>query len=102
VVRRDLPLGTLAAQLIHAAGVSSLGAELPPDTRAVALAVADEPALVRLSEALSLAGLPHVRIHEPDPPWAGALMAIGVRPSSDRPRLRRVLGRIPLFGKDQP
>jgi hypothetical protein len=98
-VRRDLPLGTLAAQLIHAAGASAaLGpGALPPDTRAIALMVVDEAELAVLAERLELAAVPHVAIREPDPPWSGALMAIGIPPLADPRAARRVLARLPLL-----
>lgn len=92
IVRADLPRGVLAAQLIHAAGESSPG-DLPPGTHAVALAAADEPALEELARRLTFDGLPHVQIREPDAPWNGALMAIGLRPlprGGPVPALRRL------------
>ena len=95
-MRRDLPLGTLAAQLIHAAGASSPGA-LPPDTRAIALMVDGEAELALLAERLELASVPHVMIREPDPPWSGALMAIGIPPLADPRAARRVLARLSLL-----
>ena len=95
-MRRDLPLGTLAAQLIHAAGASSPGA-IPPDTRAIALMVADEAALALLAERLELASIAHVVVREPDPPWSGALMAIGILPLADPRAARRVLAKLPLL-----
>jgi len=95
-VRRDVPLGTIAAQLIHAAGASSPGA-LPGDTRAVALMVDSEAELALLAERLELAEIPHVAIREPDPPWSGALMAIGILPLVDLRAARRVLAQLRLL-----
>ena len=86
VVRADLPRGVLAAQLIHAAGESSPG-DLPPGTHAVALAARGAVELEALARRLTFDGVPHVQIREPDPPWNGALMAIGLRPF---PRGRRL------------
>ena len=86
----------LAAQLTHTAGESSPGA-LPSGTHAVVLAVADEAALARVEERLVLSGLAHVAVREPDPPWSGALMALGLPPTHDRARVRRALGRLPLL-----
>jgi hypothetical protein len=98
-VRRDLPIGTLAAQLIHAAGVSAAAGPgaLPPDSRAIALMVDGEAELALLAERLELAAVPHVAIREPDPPWSGALMAIGISPFVDPRAARRVLARLPLL-----
>lgn len=36
--------------------------------------------LKRYERGLTLAGVPHCAIREPDAPWNGALMAIGVWP----------------------
>jgi hypothetical protein len=92
-VRRDLPLGTIAAQLIHAAGASSPGA-IPVDTRAIALMVGNEAELALLAERLELAEVRHVAIREPDPPWSGALMAIGIPPLAESTAESRVARRV--------
>ena len=88
--------------VIHAAGRS---AQLP-GARAVEFAIAvaleappDE--LCALSRALADAGVPHVFVHEPDEPWRGAPMAIGVVPSS-RSTVRRFVAHLPLVrGKER-
>ena len=95
VVRKDLPLGILAANVVHAAGESSPGF-LPAGTYAVVLAVPDEPALVKLAARLYRAGLPFVTVLEPDPPWSGQMMAIGVVPAR-KEALRKHLSSIPLL-----
>jgi hypothetical protein len=95
-VRRDLPLGTIAAQLIHAAGASSPGV-LPDGTRAIALMVDSEAELALLAERLELASIPIVMVREPDPPWSGALMAIGISPFADVRAARRVLAKLQLL-----
>lgn len=88
----------MVAQTIHAAGESSPGG-LPEGTIAVALAVPGEIVLRTVSDSLSRAGIAHHLIVEPDPPWCGQAMAIGVVPTADRDRVRRVLGGLPLVGK---
>lgn len=93
VVRADLPRGVQAAQIIHAAGESSPGA-LPSGTYAVALMTPDEASLCALAERLERAGVAHTRIHEPDAPYDGALMAIGVQPGR-KEVLRRSLSSLP-------
>lgn len=95
VLRRDLPLGVLAAQAVHAAGESSPG-NLPEGTYAVVLAVPDEPALRTLEARLRMAGVAFRSIVEVDEPYAGALMALGLEP---RPRsaVSRLLSSIPLL-----
>jgi hypothetical protein len=70
---------------------------LPAHTRAIALMVADEGELALLAERLELAGVPHVVIREPDPPWSGAAMAIGIPPVADARAARRVLAQLPLL-----
>jgi hypothetical protein len=70
---------------------------LPPDTRAIALMVADETALALLAERLELASVAHVVVREPDPPWSGALMAIGILPLVDMRAARRVLAKLQLL-----
>lgn len=138
VVREDLPLGTLAAMLVHAAGESAMRAEnwcLEPDDHgcevcrhdyqrgygwnydegcgncggygllpdapihAVVLAAKDEAALLEVEMRLTLAEIHHRSFREPDPPWDGALMAVGIEPTRDRATLRRVLGKLKLLGE---
>ena len=98
VVRSDLPLGFLAAQVVHGAGESSPG-NLDSGTNAVVLAVPDEAALLALERKLQLAGVAHVAIREPDSPWLGALTCIGLVPVVDRGPLRHLLCGLPLLGK---
>lgn len=96
IVRDDLPRGVIAAQLVHAAGESA--GELAPHTRAVVLAVPDERSLVHVAARLRDLGVAHRLIREPDPPWCGAAMAIGVVPIADHDRRARcVLARLPLL-----
>ena len=102
IVRADAPLGVQLAQTIHAAGWS---AQLPEARAAcpptIAIALAAPPAeLATLARALADACVPHVLVHEPDEPWRGALMAIGVVPTS-RALVRRYVAHLPLVrGKD--
>jgi peptidyl-tRNA hydrolase len=101
VVREDLPRGILAAQVVHAAGESAcLAARLPPGTHAVVLG-SSAGGLLALERALVAAGVPHVAVREPDPPYAGALLAIGL-PPAPRASLRRHLGKLRLLGERAP
>ncbi|NUO50680.1 MAG: hypothetical protein HOV80_17645 [Polyangiaceae bacterium] len=94
-MREDLPRGVQAAQIVHAAGESSPG-NLSSGTNAVVLTVPGEREMIALAARLVLAGIAHVRIHEPDAPWSNALMAIGCRP--DRKEvLRKHLSALPLL-----
>lgn len=95
IVREDLPRATQVVQAVHAAGESSPG-NLSPGTNAIALSVPDEPALRREANRLELAGFRIVRIEEPDPPYHGALMAVGVRPGR-KEDLRRHLSSLRLL-----
>jgi len=52
--------------------------------------------LLDLERALRDFGLDHVAIREPDPPWSGALMAIGLRPLRRSRAVRKVLGHLRL------
>jgi hypothetical protein len=66
---------------VHAAGESNhLGLDLPKDTRAVVLAVSNETELRGLESLLLAHAIPFVSIREPDKPWCGQLMAIGICP----------------------
>lgn len=42
-------------------------------------------------------GIAHRAIREPDPPYCGALMAIGIEPVVDRRVLKKVTGSLPLL-----
>lgn len=92
IVRRDLPLGSLAAQIVHAAGESSLGPDLPPDTRAVVLAAKNELHLVKIEYELIQHGIPHRAIREPD--QNDELMAIGIVPVADRSIVKPVTKKL--------
>ena len=80
---------------MHAAGESSPG-DLPEGTHAVVLSAPSELELHRVAKRLEADGLPFVRINEPDAPWGGALMAIGVRPAR-KEVVRRSLSSLPLL-----
>jgi len=95
IVRADLPRGIQAAQLVHAAGESAPGG-LPPGTYAVVLAARDEGHLALVAKKLRLAGVPFVAVHEPDAPYSGALMALGIPPAR-KEGLRRHLSELPLL-----
>lgn len=96
ILRRDLPTGAQAAQLVHAAGESSPG-DLPPNTHAVVLAAKSEEHLAFLESKLRRFSIPHAAIREPDAPYNGALMAIGIEPVADRKLVKKVTGNLPLF-----
>lgn len=94
IVRRDLPLGVLVAQTIHAAGSSALGL-VTPDTHAIALAARDEAHLAAVEQELIERGLEHRAIREPD--RDNELMAIGIPPLVDRTTIKPVTRRLKLL-----
>jgi hypothetical protein len=80
---------------VHAAGESSPG-DLEENTYAIVLAVPDEAALAREAARLERAGVAFVPIAEPDAPFHGALMALGLRPAR-KEVLRKHLSCLPLL-----
>lgn len=96
IVRADLPRGVQVAQTIHAAGESCEG-PVPAGTHAIALAARDETHLREIRDRIWRAGIPHTLICEPDPPYDGQAMAVGLWPTSDRPAVRRVTSDLPLL-----
>ena len=71
IVRADLPLGLLAAQVTHAAGESSPG-NLPENTHAVVLGVGPER-LEDVRSRLARHRVPHRVIVEDAAPWTGQI-----------------------------
>lgn len=63
-----------------------------PGTIAVALHARDQAHLAELGDALDRAGVANHRVVECD----GELMSIGVAPTTDRARVKRVLSGVPL------
>lgn len=96
IVRKDLPLGVLAAQTIHAAG-ESIESPLPAGTHAICLAATCEQHLLEIASNLSKHNIKHTLIREPDEPWRNAAMAIGLAPVSDRKQIRKVVSQLPLL-----
>ena len=96
IIREDLPLGVLAAQLTHAAGESSPGS-LPKNTTAVVLAAKNEAHLEFVEAKLRRLAIPHHAIREPDSPWNEALMSIGIPPVEDRTTIRKAVSSLPLL-----
>ncbi len=94
-VRGDLPRGIQAAMICHAAGESSPG-NLPADTYAIVLTCRDELHLALVADELEVKGVALVRVYEPDPPYRGALMALGLRPAR-KEALRRHLSSLQLL-----
>ena len=81
--------------IAHAAGESSPG-ELPRETYAFVLAARDELHLALEAERLEARAVRLVRIYEPDAPYRGALMALGLVPAQ-KEVLRRHVSSLPLL-----
>ncbi|MHB8107880.1 MAG: peptidyl-tRNA hydrolase [Candidatus Cryosericum sp.] len=94
-MRGDLPRGLQAAQIVHASG-ESVRERVHEGTHAVVLVAPDEAHLEAVRKRLVLACIPHVAITEPDAPWCGALMALGVEPAR-KEFVRRVVSSLPLL-----
>lgn len=85
IVRRDLPLGVLAAMITHAAGESGALYQDPydgrfRDARAVVLEAKDEKDLYRVARKLQRHGIQYTQVVETGPTYFGELMAIGLVP----------------------
>ena len=80
---------------MHAAG-ESVDRPVDPGTHAVVLTVPNESGMVRLADDLRRVGVAFTSVFEPDPPYLGALMAIGLAPRR-KEILRRHLSRLPLL-----
>ena len=81
--------------ITHAAGESSPG-NLPEGTFAIVKMARDELHLALIADELQAAGVALVRVHEPDRPYCGALMALGLRPAR-KGVLKRHLRKLPLL-----
>jgi hypothetical protein len=82
--------------LVHAAGYSSPIGGVPEETHAVVLTARGEAALRAVAARLTLAQAAFVEVREPDAPWCGALMAIGLVPKQ-KEDLRRLVSSLPLL-----
>lgn len=89
IVRKDLPLGVIAAQVTHAAGESFAewsalhhGMRPPEHTTAVVLEARNAQHIYAILRKLDTTGIDFAPIYEPDAPWNGTLMAIGVYPGN--------------------
>ncbi len=94
IVRGDLPIGVVTAQLTHAAGETS---QNKLGMRAVVLQAESEHHLVYLSCRLNQTCVHHKLVRDPDPPWDGAAMAIGVYPVQSDHKIG-VLRKLKLYG----
>jgi len=84
-----------AAQIVHAAGESSPG-KLGAGTFAIVLSAPDEDALMSVAARLIRERVSFVPVFEPDAPYNGQLMALGIEPRR-KEELRRHLSTLPLL-----
>lgn len=96
VTRDDLPKGVVAAQLVHAAGESNPEGQ---HSYAVVLSVSSEDRLIDIEKKLCEAEILHKAVREPDAPYNGELMAIGINPllRSENRDFRRIVSGIKLL-----
>lgn len=101
LVRTDIPLGVAAAMIVHAAGESAAFNPPTPGTFAVVLGVDSAAALEAVDAQLAQHGVSRIMIREPDPPWNGQPMSIGVTPIA-RENVRGVLRHLRLYQGQKP
>jgi len=89
-----LPLGTLCAQLVHSAGETG---PTEPGTHAVVLSARNEKHLLKIEQRLTHYKIKYHSVREPDAPYNGELMAIGIFPTCDRKFLKPVTKRLRLL-----
>lgn len=95
IVRDDLPRGVLGAMIVHAAGITG-GPHAAP-AHAVVLSVPNADALLAVASQLEASAVPHHLVNEPDPPWSGAPMAIGIDPATPFDTFQHVTRRLQLL-----
>jgi hypothetical protein len=95
IVRDDLPVGVIAAQLVHAAGESN-----PSGKKCYSVVLsANIDKLAFVESMLNHEQISHVAVREPDLPYDGDLMAIGVHPCirEQSLELREIVKKLPLL-----
>lgn len=93
LVRGDLSIGQICAQIIHATG-ESLKEPHPAggNTVAVALKVDNQQHLLEYEAKFKKAGIPYTLIAECD----GEVQAIGLEPTRNRAAIRKLTSSLPL------
>ena len=95
IVRADLPIGMIAAQVAHAAGAGS--ERHPPEVHVVVLSVRSEAELLSASARLVSAEIAQTLVVEVDHPYEGQAMAVGCELLRDRRTIRQCLSSLPLL-----
>lgn len=107
IVRRDLPFGVTLAQVAHAAADSMedwicsekyvlIGDRNFEPMTVVVLGVRNELSLRARERKLKRLKIPYVGVREPDEPWNGELMSIGVWPG-ERDQLEPIFKNLQAF-----
>ena len=105
LIRRDLPFGTCLAQLAHAAGNSvgewmvnkpPLITEWADPMTVVVLGVRNQRVLLSWIRRLNKQNIKYTVVREPDEPWNGEAMAIGVWPG-EREKLAPVFSELQTY-----
>jgi hypothetical protein len=89
-------IGVAASQAAHAARESVRDLPHDPETHVAILMAESSDQLVAISLELKVAGLHHVLICEPDPPYNGSAVAIGIEPM-ERERVKPLLSSLKSF-----
>lgn len=88
--------GIAAAQAAHAAAESIQTLPVPADTFVCVLRADTSEEIEKLSTVLRDADIFHTVIREPDEPYNGAAVALGVEPT-ERERVRSFLAHLKVF-----
>lgn len=88
--------GVTAVQAAHAAGESVFAGPARGDTHVVALVAEKSEDLEALAGRLAGAGIRYVLIREPDEPYRGAAVALGIEPQ-DREHVRPHVADFKVF-----
>lgn len=116
IIRRDLPFGVTLAQLAHAAANSMADyivaktedadgmfyGTIFPEYKGMTVVVLGVRSLNRLRKAayrLEAKGVKHTIVREPDQPWNGQMMAVGIWPHEDTPEFRAEFENYELYKK---
>jgi peptidyl-tRNA hydrolase len=89
--------GLACAQSAHAASECLQTLPVENTTIVRVLAADHEKDLKALSERLTLAGVPHTLIHEPDAPYNGTAVALGTAPTRDALLVKSAMAGLQAF-----
>lgn len=85
--------GVAAVQAAHAASEAIQSLPVPPDTHVCVLVANSQDVIRDAAVRLEFAGLRIAKVIEPDPPYNGAITAIGVE-ITDRERVQPILANL--------